>query len=288
MNIKSIAILGYDMGMPPTDDRYIMSHFRKYWLQQGIDVKVLRGIKENIDADIVLNHVDLTVTPDDYIKYMEKFRYKVNINVRNISKKLYSQNLLTKNDNYDGKVFLKTAANCGGKFDFFIRQAEKHGKPLFNRDRQRNWGTKSFMDSYNYTLFNHIDEVPPDVWDNDNLIVEKFVPEIAENNIYQVRYWFFFGDREINIGVQSDKPVIKGPNITNRFYIEYVPDELREYRSKYGFEYGRFDYSIVDGQFNLFDMNRTPTIGKNMQALFGDRYPSELADGIQAVVESQG
>jgi len=278
--------LGYELGFSPDDDRYIMSHFRKYWLQQGIDVKILKGIKHDIEADIVLNHVDLTVTPDEYIKFMEKFKYRINFKVQNISKKLYSNNMLSKEDNYNGKVFLKTDANCGGKIDFFIRQIEKYGRPVFNRNKQSNWGSKLFMDSYNYRLYESIDEVPADAWNNENLLVERFLPEIVDNNHYQVRYWYFMGDREINIGVQSDKPVVKGPNIKKRFFIEHVPEELREYRSRFGFEYGRFDYSIVDGKVNIFDMNRTPTIGNSMQELFGSRYPAELADGLQSIVNN--
>ena len=247
---------------------------------------ILKGIKDNANADIIINHVDLTVTPDKYLHFMEKFKYKINFNVQNISKRLFSNNLLKSGDNYDGKVFLKTDANCGGEIDFFIKQIEKHGQPVFNRTTQRKWGSKSFMHSYNYRLYENIDAVPAGAWENENLIVEKFIPEVIENNIYQVRYWYFLGDKELNIGVQSDKPVVKGPNITKRYFIDNIPDELRVYRSRFGFDYGRFDYSIVNGEVNLFDMNRTPTIGKSMLELLGDRFPMDLADGLSSIVKT--
>ena len=237
MNIKSIAILGYELGFSPNDNRYIISHLCKYWEEQGITIKIIKGIKNNVEADMVLNHVDLTITPDDYIEFMEKYEYRINFNVTNISKKTYSNNLLSKNDDYSGMVFIKTDANCGGKIDYLIRQIEKHGRPVFNREKQSNWNSKFFMNSYNYRLLNSMDEVPEGVWDNSNLIVERFFPEIAENNYYKVRYWYFMGDKEFNIGVQSDKPVVKGPNIKKRFFIDHVPDELRAIRLKYGFEY---------------------------------------------------
>ncbi|HKK15500.1 MAG TPA: hypothetical protein VJ981_02260 [Gammaproteobacteria bacterium] len=284
MHINSIAILGHEFGYSPANQRYIISHLCRYWLQKGIDVKILKGIKRDVDADIILNHIDTTVTPDKYIDFMKKYKYRINSNVRNISKKLYSNNMLTQGDAYKGKVFLKTDANCGGEIDYFIRQVEKHGKPAINRTRQRNWSSKLFMNSYNYRLYENIDAVPEDAWKNDKLIVEKFLPEIVENNNYQVRYWYFFGNKEFNIGVQSDKPVVKGPNITKRYFIDHIPDELRDYRSRFGFDYGRFDYSIVDGEVNLFDMNRTPTIGKSMQELLGERFPAELADGLTSII----
>jgi hypothetical protein len=286
MDIKSIAVLGYKLGFSPDDKRYIMSHLARFWAEQGITVQIIRGIRNTVQADLVINHVDLTVTPDEYIAFMDNFKYKVNFNVINISKKLYSNNLLTKNDNYKGMVFIKTDANCGGKIDYLISQMEKYGRPVFNRDKQSNWKSKFFMNSYNYRLLNSIDEVPEGVWDNSNLIVEKFMPEKADNNYFQVRYWYFMGNREFNIGVQADKPVVKGPNIKKRFFIDHIPDELREIRSKFGFEYGRFDYSIVDGKVNIFDMNRTPTIGNSMQELFGSRYPSELANGLHSILDN--
>lgn len=286
MHINRIVVLGHEIGYSPANERYIISHFCKHWRQQGMEVKILKGIKEDVEADIILNHIDLTVTPEKYIRFMEKFKHKINFNVQNISKKLYSKNLLMKNTAYNGKVFLKTDANCGGEIDFFTKQIEKHGQPIFSRSRQNKWDSKLFMRSYNYRLYESIDAVPDGVWENKNLIVEKFIPEIIEDDIYQVRYWYFLGDREVNVGVQSDKPVVKGPNITKRYFIEHIPDELRVYRDRFGFDYGRFDYSIVDGQVNLFDMNRTPTIGKSMIGLFGDRFPSELADGLDSAIRS--
>ena len=37
-----------------------------------------------------------------------------------------------------------------------------------------------------------------------------------------------------------------------------VPEELRKIRAQLGFDYGKFDYGIVDGEVILYDVNRTP------------------------------
>ena len=39
---------------------------------------------------------------------------------------------------------------------------------------------------------------------------------------------------------------------------EPVPDELRRIRQEMGFDYGKFDYGVVNGEVVLYDVNRTP------------------------------
>ena len=39
---------------------------------------------------------------------------------------------------------------------------------------------------------------------------------------------------------------------------ETIPRELRSIREEMGFDYGKFDYGIVDGEVVLYDVNRTP------------------------------
>ena len=40
-----------------------------------------------------------------------------------------------------------------------------------------------------------------------------------------------------------------------------VPDELRQMRRDLAFDYGKFDYAIVNGRVILYDTNRTPVMG---------------------------
>ena len=47
-----------------------------------------------------------------------------------------------------------------------------------------------------------------------------------------------------------------------------VPDELRQIRRELKFDYGKFDYTMVDGRPVLFDANRTPTIGRFPKARY--------------------
>jgi hypothetical protein len=60
-----------------------------------------------------------------------------------------------------------------------------------------------------------------------------------------------------------------------------VPDELREMRKSLGFDFGKFDYAIVDGRVVLYDANRTPAVGNFSREQFMPRIRL-LAEGLNA------
>lgn len=49
-------------------------------------------------------------------------------------------------------------------------------------------------------------------------------------------------------------------NIIRREAVAEVPDDLRRLRQELGFDFGKFDYAIVDGRVVLYDANRTPAL----------------------------
>jgi hypothetical protein len=62
-----------------------------------------------------------------------------------------------------------------------------------------------------------------------------------------------------------------------------VPDELRTLRQQLGFDYGKFDYGLVDGEVFLYDANSTPG-----RSAFPERHTDTirtLSRGIQDFVE---
>jgi hypothetical protein len=68
----------------------------------------------------------------------------------------------------------------------------------------------------------------------------------------------FLGDREINRRTWSPDPVVKLRGSRIETLSEPVPDELRAIRRELGFDYGKFDYGVVDGEVVLYDVNPTP------------------------------
>jgi hypothetical protein len=63
-----------------------------------------------------------------------------------------------------------------------------------------------------------------------------------------------------------------------------VPEALRAERARLGFDYGKFDFVVVDGEAVLLDANRTPSAPPPSAAM--DRSNAHLAGGLDAWLES--
>jgi hypothetical protein len=112
------------------------------------------------------------------------------------------------------------------------------------------------------------------------VIVEKFLAE-RRDGLYCLRTWVFLGDRETNSLSYSKEPVVKARNVLRRAVVPEVPDELRAMRKQMGFDFGKFDYAIVDGKVVLYDANRTPSLGNFPREQYLPRIKL-LAEGIRA------
>ena len=106
-----------------------------------------------------------------------------------------------------------------------------------------------------------------------------------------MREWIFLGDREIHFINISREPIVKGFNSYRREYLSFdeVPVELRTIRSKFGFDYGKFDYGINNGTPVLYDINKTPGSPRNLY----DRRPKarekikQLSQGLESYMKKK-
>jgi hypothetical protein len=261
------------------NSRYFLYEISEIWREQGLRMSVLHSPGPRVDADIAFLHVSLTVVPDDSLAFVRQYPVVINGSVTNISKRLTSTNLVCRDDGYEGQVIIKTNRNCGGQSE--ARLAKKG--PLLRRcaNSLRNmqpWSRRSQLSDY--PIFESVSQVPCAVWDNPDLVVERFLPE-RHNGFYCLRTWVFLGDRETNSVCYSDQPIIKSNNVLRREKVAEVPDELRQKRRDLGFDFGKFDYAIVNGQVVLYDANRTPTLGNFPKEKFLPGIRS-LAEGIRA------
>jgi hypothetical protein len=87
--------------------------------------------------------------------------------------------------------------------------------------------------------------------------VEKYLPEIVDG-LYALRTWFFLGSADYVSVKYTNEPIVKGRNAVKRDRLDEVPEELRRLREEFGFDYGKFDFGMVDGKAVLYDANRTP------------------------------
>lgn len=237
---------------------YFMRVIGEVWASQGVGVRVQRGPGEVRDADLVVNHVDITVTPPAYAECLAHARRTINGRVLDISKRVVSQSLVKPGDGYAGPVMVKTDRNFGG-----VREARQPG--LWRRCRRwwqscAPWTQRDHLRVDDYRVFDTAAQVPEEVWRNPHLVVERFLPE-RRDGCFCLRTWTFLGDRETNSLSYAREPVVKSAGVVRREVIDDVPDELRAHRRRLGFDFGKFDYVLHDGRVVLFDANRTPALG---------------------------
>jgi len=124
-------------------------------------------------------------------------------------------------------------------------------------------------------VYSSMEHVPAHSIDNPALVVERFVPE-REDGLFACRFWTFSGNVERCARVFSREPIVKAAGQV-RFEFCDVPDALRQKRAALGFDYGKFDFVIHDGEAVLLDANKTPGTPPVSNA---SGWPKEFAEGL--------
>lgn len=236
---------------------YQMRHLCKIWKQSGANIVIVKGTKQELPpADIAILHTDITAVGDDYIRIINHYPKVINGTVTDINKTVFSDLLVERNDDWIGKVILKTNANFGGMRE---REQKFHDGDFQSEiDIQRPWRRVEWLDKY--PIFDSKADVPSGVWRNDKLVVERFLPEVNEQGEYILRIWLFLGDQGLYYQCASLTPIIKSQTIIRREFLDVsdVPESIRQARARLGFDYGKFDFALCEGEAALYDVNRTP------------------------------
>jgi hypothetical protein len=243
-----------------TEIGYTLCGVAGQWRQNGTKVTIVDDPGKRVDADLAILHVDLTVVPDEYVQFMQRYPLVLNSGVTDISKRRISSNLVTQGDGYEGAVIIKTDLNCGGAAEG--RLAEKTSllsKYVRAIRRRLHWSVRAELGMWEYPIFDSVKQVPWAVWRNPSLVVERFLPE-RQDDLYCVRSWTFLGDAGENILMYAKQAIIKSEVAVRKEQCDEIPEELREMRRELGFDFGKFDYGIVDGRVVLYDANRTPVM----------------------------
>lgn len=232
-----------DFGQP-----YLVYALAESWRNAGHRVLVHHGTSAPPPGDIALLNVDLTVVPGAYSALIDRYAKVINGRTLDISKRGYSTQILAPDSDWDGPVIVKTDRNFAGRIDARLRRRmlaagltpDIPAGPTMKR----------------YALLESITKVPEKVWQTDGLIVEKFLPE-QDARGYYMRVWVFLGEATRSFRMRANVPIIKSHHIVERETVA-VPAEIRRWRERLGFDYGKFDYVVRDGVPILIDANRTP------------------------------
>ncbi|MBS1213470.1 MAG: hypothetical protein H6R26_2087, partial [Proteobacteria bacterium] len=223
---------------------YLLDRMVAAWERKGFSVTVLRGTRDFVPADVLVSHVNLTVVPEEYRAFAQRFPVVINGRATDISKRVVSTHVVHRDEDYAGPVIVKTNRNFGGWPE---RQLIPARDPLSLARRAAAcllpWSWTGRLRPYDYPIFDSVREVPRAVWRNPLLVVEKFLPE-RQDGMYCLRQWLFFGDSESSSMLRSPSPIVKSRNVLERERGIPVPDALRALRTKIGFDYGKFDYAM--------------------------------------------
>jgi len=254
------------------------------WRKSGIEVAVLHGIGRFEAADALIVHVDLTVIPEEYRAFSNRYPIVVNGRIHDISKRKISRHLVTRGDPYMGEVIVKTDLNYAGR-------AEQRAVHLWRLRRAvlkcLPWAWTGHLTPEFYPVFPSSAVVPAGVWNNPRLVVERFIPERA-GEYYCLRQWLSFGSRSVSQRLVSPHPIVKAANIVRRDYDLPIPRDLRAMREELGFDYGKFDYVIANGKAVLLDANRTPTANRDTKVPRRKNNAEELAPGLASFLPGAG
>lgn len=252
MQAKTIAVLFHERDTQGSAERYVVHGLAEHWRNDRHKVDYLFGTRNYRPADLILVHVDLSVVPDHYLEFASQYPIVLNGKISDIRKSAYSKQLLHRGDNYDGPVFVKSDLNFAGGPERNLKPSLK--KMLLSAVSKISSKPK-MRNASDYRVFNSLAEVPEDYFSMDDVVIEKFLPEMEDGH-YIIRNYQFLGDRGTATKVLGSDPMVKSR--TEIQSIEIDPDpEIIEIRHAMNFDYGKFDYVVRDGKVVLFDANKT-------------------------------
>jgi len=252
-------------------DHYMLAPIVAAMREDGHTVSFGRGVEESPPpADLAIMHVDLTVVPPEYREYAAQFPRCANLAVDDISKRRISDAVLTPESDWTGRVMVKANLNCSG--------IPERRRGLVSRLRN---ASALPGKPAQYATYRSFAAVPPAIRDDPELIVERFVPEKV-GDFFTCRFWTFSGEAERCTQVFTQQgPIVKASGLSHFEYCE-VPEAMREKRAQLGFDYGKFDFVIHDGEVILLDANKTPGTPPVSNK---SQWPIDYARGLIGLVE---
>jgi hypothetical protein len=242
--------------------KHHMAFLAEYWREAGHTVRVVEVLSDDRPGDVGILHIDLTIIPDQIVAWGDRYAVLVNRKLRDISKRAISQHLVSRDDDYSSAVIVKTNLNRGGKPElrrkrfWFLREPYA----VLRREvaRRGDWRVARALPPNDYPVLPSKQDVPEWVWQDPDLVVEKFLPERVDG-LFASRIWVFLGDRSYGRLELSTSPTGRGTRAVERHYTFEIPEELQAFRTNHEMEFGKIDWVLTENGPVIFDANRTPS-----------------------------
>lgn len=257
---KSIVVLLHDRARHYLLKRYCIWFIADYWRKNGYTVKFLFGVSKFVPADLCFVHVDLSVVPDQYLEFANRYPVVVNGSVKDIRKSTFTQHKVTKDSSYPGSVIVKSNLNSAG-WPEKVAEMSIGNLLLLKLIRFCDLPYDGFLNQSEYKVYSHVKDVPENYFYDSSYLVEKFLPE-RDGELYCVNFYKFLGDIHQGVKLWSTNPVITGQGLVKRENIEPNP-EIIALRNSLGIDYGKIDYCMRGDKPVLLDVNKTVGLSRD-------------------------
>ncbi len=194
-------------------------------------------------------HVDLSVIPEKYAAWAARKAGNCviwNARINDIRKSRVSSHLLSRQDNWDGPVILKTECNCGARPEGALKS------PL----KKQTWRDAGNPEKQDYIVKNSMSEVPSWAWNSPHWVVERYFG--AAETGKSIWNLTILGDELELVRFTADSPTDYKQGRFEQWEFKEVDDELRKMANDLNIEYGRLDLLKINGSWVLLDVNKTP------------------------------
>lgn len=228
---------------------YLIGDFSAAWRRAGHSVVHVAGTQSLPDGDIAIVHVDLSVVPDGYAA-AALLQYPVVLNgrIRDIRKSRVSQAIAP--PGFAGPVIVKTDGNYGGAPE---ARALPPWRRWFGRIAIR--AADRGLAGGRYPIYASLSAVPRRLRGQDQLVVERFLPERAGGTFF-LRQTLFLAGRDLSWRLSGNVPVLRAAEATGDEEVP-TPSAIRAYAAGIGLDYGKIDYLEVDGEPVVIDVAKT-------------------------------
>ncbi len=264
---KSIALIFHENERIQNVPRFAIWHLAEIWRRENFKVFFLFGVKKHIPADVAILHVDLTVVPDIYMDFANRYPFVLNGEIKDISKSSFSGQKISPDEGYKGPVIVKSDLNYAGQPEkrllgnYLSRLALRISCRWLPSHRFGSRGAApNFRSPYDYLILDSLLSVPREWLSHEHILVEKFIPEM-QDGLYCQRVYHFLGERGVCVLRRSRCPIVNASNVVNREVVAVHPEVVKIAKSM-KFDYGKFDYVMHEGKPALLDANKTPGSGE--------------------------
>ena len=251
MKQNTIHVIWHRRARRLSPDRCAVEQYAEHWRRAGWTVRHLFGVPGiwHRMAKLTLMHVDLSVVPKKYVKwalFASQQSLVWNAQIHDIRKSQVSPNLLFPEDDWAGRVIVKTDRNFG---------ASPEGAQRFSV-KKKVWRDAGYPAKREYLVKDSLADVPGWAWRSPHWVVERYFED--QETASSMWTLTIMGTEMELVRFSTESQDANDRSRYTEWEVHEVDDELRKMVSDLRIDYGRLDLFRVANKWELLDVNKTP------------------------------